>query len=114
MSARALVVAALVCSCANAGSGDFGPKSDAPVQHDAPMSSIDAPLIDAPGPLVDASVDAFVPPPPPDAMPDSGGGSGLFCAGNSECTTAGECCLVIGGVGLCTPGTIVFGTCLPI
>jgi hypothetical protein len=61
--------------------------------------------------MVDASVpmpDAFTP--PPDAPPGS-----LFCTSNAQCTTAGECCVTLGGtMGFCAPGTVILGACIPI
>ena len=99
-------VAACATGGANAGD-DTGDKMDAAVKPiDASMVTIDAPK-----PMVDASVpmpDAFTP--PPDAPPGS-----LFCMSNAQCTTAGECCVTLGGtMGVCAPGTVILGQCFPI
>ena len=62
----------------------------------------DAPQADASVPMPYASM----------AMPDAA--SGPFCAMNSDCTNAGECCYAINGVGFCAPGTVIAGVCFPI
>jgi hypothetical protein len=103
----ALVFALLGSACAT-GTMNNG-QSDASVQpHHDDAAHVS---IDAPAGKMDAAVvpDAYV---PPDAPPDAA--SALFCTDNSQCTNAGECCLSLGGTGLCGPGTIVLGTCLPI
>ena len=48
-----------------------------------------------------------------DAAVITDGPQGPFCNGNGECTTAGECCITFGGPGICGPGVIIFGACLP-
>ncbi len=106
---RSLAIVLLAGACASGGLAGQDPKSDAPperrdaafVVQDAPSSHNDAHV-----------VDAFVPKDAP-ALPDSGGG-GLFCNGNSDCTTAGQCCVILGSPpGLCANGVIVLGACIP-
>ena len=103
----ALVSAALACGCATGTNTNGGQNIDAAVQphhDDAPKVTGDAPVV-----KMDAAVvrDA-----PPDAPPDAA--SSLFCSSNSECTTAGQCCLILGQPpGLCTNGQVVLGVCLP-
>jgi len=108
MSARALALALMVTGCANAGTPGVGGGDDAPI--DAPNGKHDANV--APNDSSshsDAAVDAFV---ATDAAPDAP--SGPFCANNSQCTNAGECCVTLGGaMGFCAPGTVVLGQCLP-
>jgi hypothetical protein len=98
-------------ACARGGQNDATDPVDAPAssgQHDAAMQG----SLDAPRPPEDAFV-------PPDAqvsqVPDAGGGGGgLFCSSNAQCTNAGECCLTLGQpTGFCAPGTIVLGACVP-
>jgi hypothetical protein len=106
----AIVYAVFVGACAMGGAkGDDQdePMDDAAVTR---MDSDTSAVVDAPK-QIDASVpvnDAFVP--PPDAPPNS-----IFCTTNSECTTAGQCCLTLGGpMGFCAPGTVILGACVPI
>jgi hypothetical protein len=113
IGASGLVVAA----CATGGNPNSEGKVDALVDNrDAPGGPVDASTPDAAGSLPDAFVspDAFVPPidgfvPPPDSPMSS-----LFCTANNQCTNDGECCFTIEGQGLCVPGTVLFGTCVPI
>ncbi len=110
---RALALAGLFCSCANAGNGGVGggggddaPKTDASVKTDGSVAHPDAPgttdapsLVDAPVVMVDAAVDAA---------------SGPFCAQNTDCTVAGQCCVTLGGAqGFCAPGSVILGQCFP-
>ena len=106
---KALVWAVLLGACAHGGTSE---PTDAPISshnEDAP-SNIN---VDAPVSRMDASTvipDAFV---PQDAATPID--SAIFCSSNSQCTNAGECCLIISQPpGLCTPGTIIGGVCLPI
>jgi hypothetical protein len=101
------IMAAAFAACATGGS-DSGGGTDAAVRQDAAnVTAPDAPRADA-----SVGVDAQV-----SQLPDAGSGSGsgsLFCATNSECTVAGECCLTLGGPqGFCAPGTVVLGQCFP-
>ncbi len=104
---RSLAIVLLAGACASGGVAGQDPKSDAAVDHrDAAYVAPDAPITHADAKLPDAFV-------PHDAPPDSGGG-GLFCNGNSDCTTAGQCCVIIGSPpGLCANGVIVLGACIP-
>ncbi len=106
---KALVWAVLLGACAHGGTSEptdapiSSHHEDAPnnVNTDAPVSKMDAPM---------SFPDAFV---PQDAATPID--SAIFCTANSQCTNAGECCLILGSPpGLCTPGTIIGGTCLPI
>jgi hypothetical protein len=64
---------------------------------------------DAPAPHDARPLDAFV---PKDAAPDAA--SALFCSANTDCTNAGECCIILGSPpGLCAPGVIILGACIP-
>lgn len=39
---------------------------------------------------------------------------GPFCTANNQCTTAGQCCVTLGGPqGFCGPGQVVLGQCVP-
>ncbi len=98
-----MVLAFLLVGCATAGetdktSVDARPLVDAPdFTVDAPLPPVDAPVsIDAPL-FTDAPITADAP------------GGGLFCATSSDCTLAGECCLLQ----ICVPGTEIAGVCLP-
>jgi hypothetical protein len=103
------MVVVFVVACAKGGNGNPQvdassgidsprPPVDAPSLVDARM--IDAPMIDAPPVMIDAQmVDAP---------------SGPFCTQNSNCTTAGQCCLAVEGVGFCIEGTpIGQNICIP-
>ncbi len=111
---RAILFAALG-ACASAGdpANHLGP-IDAAVDSKKPIDAPNGVPIDGPAHhdaavVHDAPPDAFVMH-PPDA--DT---TGAICGSNAACTTTGQCCLIIsGGVGLCTSGTVVGGTCLPI
>ena len=98
----------VLAGCARGGA-DTG-AIDAAVHHDAHPSVVtDASgAKDAPATPIDASVmiDAAL---GPDASTD-----GTLCTANAMCTDTGECCLMVGGVGICSPGTIIGSTCLPI
>ena len=103
--ARSAWILVLVAACARGGSGnaDDEPQKDAPAttQHDAPTSTVDAPR------PIDAS-------PPVDAMTPVDSVSSLFCTANSMCTISGECCITLGGPqGVCGPGTVILGQCVP-
>ncbi|MCX5742094.1 MAG: hypothetical protein NT062_06330 [Proteobacteria bacterium] len=99
--------------CASAGtSAKSGDRLDANETVDGPAPLlVDAPTHPGPHPdgtpvAVDARpLDAFV---PQDAPPSSG-----FCDNNGQCTVAGECCFSLGGSGLCVPGALQLGVCLP-
>jgi len=103
---RSLAIVLLVSACASGGVAGQEGKMDAPAQQrDGSFVTNDAPK-----PPPDARPpDAHA---PPDAAVDAA--SGLFCSDNSQCTTAGQCCLTLGGpTGFCTPGTVVLGVCVP-
>lgn len=106
---KALVCAVLLGACATGGSTT---PTDAPAgMHQQDGNSNVVP--DAPPVKMDAQVmppDAFVP--QDAAVPVD---SAIFCTDNSQCTNAGECCFILSSPpGLCTPGTVIAGTCLPI
>ena len=98
----ALVVVIAGSACATGGGGVEPP--------------VDSRAVDARSSTDSAIVDARVAPPDApvliDAPVDAPGG-GLFCVGNNECTVAGECCFAVGGPGVCVPGTVFLGACLP-
>ena len=108
-AAQRLAFALLAAGCATGGKEGNDLPIDAPrsvdssqVRIDAPMQVVDAPVTDAPMVMNDAPVMADAP-------------SGPFCTANSQCTTAGQCCLTIGGPqGFCAQGTVLGGTCFPI
>lgn len=105
--------AALMCACASAGMPDDSDKSD-DLGPDA-SRSFETPDAAPLGSTPDA---ASLPPPmidaAPTSQPDAALGSGLFCNDNSECTNAGECCVIlVQPPGICGPGTEVAGVCLP-
>jgi len=103
----ALVYAALVAACASAGAPSQPPDAAGVQPHHDDASNVTA---DAPAVKMDAAVpmvDAFV---PQDAPVDSA----LFCSDNSQCTNAGECCIILGSPpGICGTGVIVGGVCIP-
>jgi hypothetical protein len=103
-SLRALVLGWLVVGCANAGNGGSDAATQPPIDSGA---RVDAPRVIPDGPTM---IDG---PPPPDAMIDAPPG-GLFCQSNNQCTVSGECCVMVGGPdGICAPGDVILGICLP-
>jgi hypothetical protein len=104
----ALVYAALVAGCASAGSPSQPPDADGVTPHhdDAANVAPDAGVkMDAPMVVPDAFV-------PQDAAAPVD--SALFCSDNSQCTNAGECCIILGSPpGICGTGVIVAGVCIP-
>ena len=105
---RSLAIVLLASACAQGGLAGREQKTDAAVDppHDSQHVVTDAGVVHAAPKLVDEFV-------PKAAPPDSGGG-GLFCNGNSDCTTAGECCVILGSPpGICAPGQIILGACIP-
>ncbi len=106
---RALVCVWMIAGCATGTSTNGNGPQDASPQHDGQHVAADAAVKHDAGMT---SHDAFVPHDAPAQTTDAA--SARFCTMNSQCTNAGECCLIIGGAGLCSPGTIVLGTCLPI
>lgn len=96
-------------ACATGGQSGSGEQADAPMstgKYDAGVqSSFDAPKQPTDGPTT--SNDAQV-----SQIPDAGS-SGPFCTANAQCTTAGQCCLLLTNPGFCTTGTIVLGICTP-
>lgn len=109
MSKPTIVWMSLLAACATGSGMDTTVQQDAAVttHHDASnVNSADAAHSDA-GTVVgqDAQVSQL-----PDA---STGGGGPFCAGNSECTVSGECCVTLGGPGFCAPGDVIAGVCFP-
>lgn len=103
----ALVYAALVAACASASQQGLPPDAGGVMPHHDDASNVAA---DAPNVKMDAAVpmiDAFV---PQDAPVDSA----IFCSSNSQCTNAGECCIILGSPpGICGTGVIIAGTCIP-
>ena len=111
----AAVCALLGAACAQGGRGE-GTGDDAPIDAqkiDASQVVIDAPIT----PPQDAGQDAVPPAMIDAAVPgDAPPGSNLFCAANSQCTIAGECCFTFLGAsstGVCAAGTVVIGVCVP-
>ncbi len=102
---RSLAIVLLAGACASGGVAGQDPKLDASTgQKDAHYVVADAPP-HADGRTADAVV-------PHDAAVDAP--SGPFCTDNSQCTTAGECCVTLGGPsGFCAPGQVVLGQCVP-
>lgn len=104
----ALVYAALVGACASAGSPSGPPDAAGVTPHHDDASNVSA---DAPSVKMDAAAtpDAFV---PQDAATPVD--SAIFCTANSQCTNAGECCIILGSPpGICGTGVIIGGTCIP-
>ena len=103
---RSLAIVLLVGACAAGGVAGQEGKMDAPSQQQRDGGFV---TDDAPKPPPDAR--------PPDARPPDAAidaPSGPFCSTNSDCTTAGECCVTLGGpAGFCAPGTVVLGVCVP-
>ena len=96
--ARFAITLCFVVACARGGQANG---NDAPQHNDAPISHPDGPAIDAP--LADSSL----------ADTTADGPDNLFCSSNPECTNSGECCISFGGPGVCGPGVVVFGICVP-
>jgi hypothetical protein len=110
MSKATIVCVCFLAACAtggNSGGNDEPADAAVTVQRDANnVVTPDAPRSDAGVQPQDAAVSQL-----PDA---STGGGGPFCATNSNCTVAGECCVNLGGPqGFCAPGTVVLGQCFP-
>lgn len=115
MSKAAIVCASIYVllgvACATGGqNGDD--KIDASTSGHQDASNVLSP--DAPRVRMDAAVttpqDAQVSQVPQDAPAQQG----PFCSANSQCTTAGQCCVTLGGPnGFCAPGTVVLGQCVP-
>lgn len=110
MSKATIVWVCFIAACATGGTNGGDEPADAAVS--VPRDANDVTTADAP--RGDAAVSQ-----PQDAavsqLPDaSTGGGGPFCATNSNCTVAGECCVTLGGPqGFCAPGTVVLGQCFP-
>ena len=104
----ALVFAALACGCATGTNTNGGTNVDAavtPHHDDASHVTADAPSVKMDAGVRDAPVQM-------DAPADAA--SALFCTSDSQCTNSGECCITLGQpTGLCGPGTIVLGACIP-
>lgn len=105
-----LIYLATAVACATGGqNGDD--KNDASVSghHDASnVTTPDAPRVRLDGGTT-TGADAQVSQLPPDAA-----SQGPFCTANNQCTTAGECCVTLGGPsGFCAPGAVVLGQCVP-
>jgi len=109
MSKATFVCMWLLAACATGGSGGGG---DGPA--DAAVSRQDSSsIVQVDAAVRDAAVqqDAQVSQVTPDAATGSGG---LFCADNTTCTVAGECCVNLGGPGFCSPvSPIGNSTCIP-
>lgn len=109
MSKATIVWVCFIGACATGGNNGGDEPADAAVsvQRDAnTVTTPDAPRGDAGVVHQDAAVSQL----PADAAT----GGGLFCATNSNCTVAGECCVNLGGPqGFCAPGTVVLGQCFP-
>lgn len=108
---KAAIVCILFAACASGGAVDdqkidaavVGPRQDA-----SNVTMPDAKI------RMDAGVtpqqDAQVSQVPQDAPANQG----PFCTANNQCTTAGQCCVTLGGPsGFCAPGTVVLGQCVP-
>lgn len=112
MSKAAIVCISLwLAACASGGNADGGEgKIDAAVGARQDASNVTTPdakvRMDAgTTPQQDAQVSQL----PPDAA-----NQGPFCTANNQCTTAGQCCVTLGGPqGFCAPGTVVLGQCVP-
>ena len=103
-----LLVVVAGCAHGGADTGDGGTDSSTG-HHDAHVQpTADASLAKDAAVSIDAAVaiDAAL---APDAST-----SGNFCTANTQCTDSGQCCLSINGIGVCSNGTIVGSTCLPI
>lgn len=103
------VLVGIACATGGQNGGDI----DANTSTHQDASNVVAP--DAPKVRMDAGTtqqpqDANVSQTPQDAPTQSG----PFCATNSDCTVAGECCVTLGGPqGFCGPGDVVLGQCFP-
>ena len=110
MSKATIVCVCFLAACATGGTNGGDEPADAAISVQRDASNVvvhDAARADA---GVTQPVDAAVSQLPPDAAT----GGGLFCATNSDCTVAGECCVNLGGPqGFCVPGTVVLGQCFP-
>jgi hypothetical protein len=114
MSKAALVGALIYAvfatgACATGGQNDGEQRIDASVTHrDASNQTMpDAPRVRLDGGTITGGQDAQV-----SSLPDAA--SGPFCSSNSQCTTAGQCCVTLGGPnGFCGPGQVVLGQCVP-
>jgi hypothetical protein len=113
MSKATIVCIALsIAACASGGAVDSdGNKIDAAVSSHDDASNVTTPDAKV---RMDAGVtphqDAQVSQLPQDAPAQQG----PFCTANNQCTTAGECCVTLGGPsGFCAPGSVVLGQCFP-
>src|SRR5512139_648787 len=101
MSKATIVFVGLcVVACATGGQQDTGGKIDAAVSGHQDASNVTTP--DAPKVRMDAGVT------PADSqvsqLPADAANQGPFCTANNQCTTAGECCVTLGGPsGFCAP-----------
>ena len=113
MSKATIVCISLwLTACASGGQADTDGKVDAAVV-DPRQDASNVSMPDANARLdggVTQPADAQVSQLPPDASTNQG----PFCTANNQCTTAGECCVTLGGPnGFCAPGTVVLGQCVP-
>lgn len=112
MSKATIVCISLwLVACASGGQADDG-KIDAAVvgpRQDASNVTMPDAKVRLDGGVTQQQ-DAQVSQVPQDAPPNQG----PFCTANSQCTTAGQCCVTLGGPnGFCAPGSIVLGQCFP-
>ena len=106
---RAILLVA-VAACATASTPTNSQAVDAATDTHPHVDASNGIPIDGPA----SHHDAFVPQDAPVVHNADADTSGALCGANAECTTTGECCLIVGGLGVCTSGTIIGGTCLPI
>jgi hypothetical protein len=100
----AYVCAAIVAGCAT-GTQGFPADSSVSIgaHHDDGHNNV---TVDAPTVRMDANIDAFV----QEDAPSSPGS----CSANSDCTVAGQCCVILGASpGICTMGIIINAICIP-
>lgn len=111
MSKAMIICISLLAACATGGSNGEGTGGNADagtqIRQDALLTTTDA-AVRLDGGNVTPTPDAAV-----SQTPDAGS-SGPFCTANNQCTTAGECCVTLGGPqGFCAPGDVILGQCFP-
>ncbi|HUS29349.1 MAG TPA: hypothetical protein VMZ53_12610 [Kofleriaceae bacterium] len=109
VSASIYVLLGVACATGGQNGGDIDANTSTH-QDASNVISPDAPRIRMDAAVVTPPQDAQVSQVPQDAPAQSG----PFCSANSQCTTAGQCCVTLGGPqGFCGPGTVVLGQCVP-
>ena len=107
----------MACAEASMGGGDGLVDGGDDVSVDAYSSPwVDAAPVPDATHFADGSTTSFPDAslPPPDGGMSGDALSGLSCMVNEDCTVAGECCFVLGGIGICVAGTeLPTGDCLP-